>query len=306
MKNALLILLLAATPAMANRAIMENLAASNNAVFIDTPSASVNIDTITPITGIALNVGGAARFGTDVNVSTFSAGNLNVPGTTTSSLFSGAQFTSLAASSATAATQFTALAVSTTATAVQLIAVAAATTTAYNAAVFLTSTQTFSGANTFISTTIFQGPVQTSSLAYVSSFTFVPANSTQISATSLGVGIANSTVTFTSYVTSRHRVVINALMRGSDSATTEQCGILRNGKFFDSQGTGQGTWSMPSPSAPTYAYWSQTWISPTALSSGTYSYALTCATASGNVQFCSNGNSGLTSTCYIEAGEAKF
>jgi hypothetical protein len=229
-----------------------------------------------------------------------------VNGSVTATNFSGPQITALAASTSAAAIQFAALAISTTATAVQLAAVAAATTTAYSAGATLTSTQTFSGANTFISTTVFQGPVQTSSLAYVSSFTFVPANSTAIGNSNLGVAIANSTVTFTSYVTSRHRVVINALVRGSDSATTVQCGILRNGKFFDGQGTGQGAWSMPSPTSPTYAYWSQTWISPTFLSSGTYSYTLTCATASGSVQFCSSGNSGLTSSCYVEAGEAKF
>lgn len=66
----LLLILLSATPAMANRAVMEELAASNNSIFIDTVNVRVGVGNAVP--AATLDVTGNAQFGTTVK-STFTA-----------------------------------------------------------------------------------------------------------------------------------------------------------------------------------------------------------------------------------------
>lgn len=71
-------LVAAAIPASANRAVMEMLAASNNAIYVDTVNARVGISTITPAT--TLDVAGNAQFGRGATKSTFSVtGSLSLP-----------------------------------------------------------------------------------------------------------------------------------------------------------------------------------------------------------------------------------
>lgn len=71
MKVLALLLLLSPMTAHAGRAVMEQLAASNNAIFIDTTNARVGFSTVTAAT--TLDVAGNAQFGRGASKSTFTA-----------------------------------------------------------------------------------------------------------------------------------------------------------------------------------------------------------------------------------------
>lgn len=69
MMKTIALLVLLVSPAAANRAVMEQLAASANTIFVDTINVRVGISTITPAT--TLDVAGAAQFGQGATKSTF-------------------------------------------------------------------------------------------------------------------------------------------------------------------------------------------------------------------------------------------
>lgn len=98
--------LVAAVPARANRAVMENLPSLNNAIFVDSNTASVNVGTAAAVAGISLNVAGAAQFGQGVTKSTFSTSGALTLASGAPLVLSGAAGTVTTASSVTASAFF--------------------------------------------------------------------------------------------------------------------------------------------------------------------------------------------------------
>ncbi|MFA6091776.1 MAG: hypothetical protein WCU88_02465 [Elusimicrobiota bacterium] len=141
-------------------------------------------------------------------------------------------------------------------------------------------------------------------LQIASSRAFVPANSTSISASVLGVAVANSSVTFTTTRAGRHYIHISVPIRISDPAASLNCGILQNGSFFEGQNTTLGSYGTnSSPNSGDYVMMGPPYHTSMSYPAGTYTYAITCSVSAGNAQFCSNLSSARDATCFVEAGE---
>lgn len=169
--------------------------------------------------------------------------------------------------------------------------------------VVTTATQTFSGVNTFLSTTTFTGSVQGTINA--STRAAIPGNNTAITQTSMLAAVANSTITLVTTVGSRHQLIVSAGMRVSDAGAHSNCGVIQNGAWFDGQSSTLGIWVGHPQGSPHYIPFNTTWNTITTYPAGTYNYAIACAVNTGNITFCANNNATADAVCFFEARELK-